>query len=167
MRKLNELMEAIKKDPNNGKITPIVVGDWVFEEGQPQFRSEIEVEGGKFTIEADMPSKLGGWGSQPGPLHWCLYGLASCYAFTFAALSAMEGVSLNKLSVTAKGHIDFSKVFGLSENPIVEQMNFTVKVDSDTGLEKLEQLKKQADEKCPAVFCLTQHIKISTQLIKE
>jgi uncharacterized OsmC-like protein len=79
----------------------------------------------------------------------------------------MEGVSLNKLSVEAKGHIDFSKVFGLSENPIVEQMNFTVIVDSETGLEKLEQLKRQADERCPAVYCLTQPIKISTQLIKE
>jgi len=133
MDKLKELMEAFKKNPDNTKITPKVSGDWVFVEGQPQFRSNIEIEGGRFMVEADMPSKLGGWGSRPGPLHWCLYGLASCYAFTFAALAAMEGITLSKLSVEAEGHIDFSKVLGLTENPIVKEVKFKVTADSKAG----------------------------------
>lgn len=166
MDKLKKLMEAIKQDPANAKITPKVSGEWVFEKGQPQFRSEIEVEGGKFKVEADMPTKLGGWGSRPGPLNYCLYGLVSCYAFTFAALAAMDGISLNELSIKAEGHIDFSKVFGLADNPIVEEMKFKVTVNSNADVEKLENLKKLADERCPAVYCLSTPIKVTTELVK-
>jgi len=166
MDKLKELMKAIKQDPANAKIFPKVSGKWIFEEGQPQFRSDIKVEGGKFTVEADMPTKLGGWGSRPGPLHWCLYGLASCFAFTFAALAAMEGITLSKLLVETEGHIDFSKVFGLTENPIVENVKFKVTADSDVDLEKIEYIRRLAEERCPAVYCLTKPIKITTELVK-
>jgi uncharacterized OsmC-like protein len=164
--KLKKLIEAIKQDPTNAKITPKVSGEWIFKIDQPQFRSEIEVEGGKFKIEADMPSKLGGWGSRPGPLNYCLYGLVSCYAFTFAALAAIENITLTELSIKAEGRIDFSKVFGLADNPIVEKMNFKVTVNSSAAVEKLERLKKLADERCPAVYCLSNPIKVTTELVK-
>lgn len=166
MDKLKELMKAIKQDSANAKIVPKVSGKWIFEEGQPQFRSDIEVEGGKFTVEADMPTKLGGWGSRPGPLHYCLYGLASCFAFTFAALAAMEGITLSKLLVEAEGHIDFSKVFGLTENPIVEEVTFKVTADSDADLEKIEHIRRLAEERCPAVYCLSKPITVTTELVK-
>ncbi len=161
MESLTKLMEAIKGDSANGKITPKVTGKWIFEEGQPQFRSEMEVEGGTFTVDADMPTSLGGWGSAPGPLHYCLYGLASCYAFTFAALAAMEGVALRKLEVETEGHIDVSKVFGLSDDPIVEEVRWRVVVDSDADDQTIERLKKLAQERCPAVYCLMNPIKLT------
>lgn len=161
MESLTKLMEAIKGDSANGKITPKVTGKWMFEEGQPQFRSEVEIEGGTFTVDADMPTSLGGWGSAPGPLHYCLYGLASCYAFTFAALAAMEGVALRKLEVETEGHIDVSKVFGLSDDPIVEEVRWRVVVDSDADDQTIERLKKLAQERCPAVYCLMNPIKLT------
>ncbi len=161
MESLTKLMEAIKGDSANAKITPKVTGKWIFEEGQPQFRSEMEVEGGTFTVDADMPTSLGGWGSAPGPLHYCLYGLASCYAFTFAALAAMEGVALRKLEVETEGHIDVSKVFGLSDDPIVEEVRWRVVVDSDADDQTIERLKKLAEERCPAVYCLTNPVKLT------
>ena len=166
LNKLKDLIEEIKKDPANGKIVPKITGEWIFEEGQPQFRSELQAEGGSFTVEADMPPKLGGWGSRPGPLQWCLYGLASCYCFTFAALAAMDGIVLNRLSIEAQSHVDFSKVFGLSENPIVEEVSFIVTVTSDTDSEKLEKIRELADDRCPAVYCLTKPVKLTTELLK-
>ena len=165
MEKLRQLMEAIKEDPANAKITPKVSGTWVFEDGQPQFRSDIEVEGGTFTVEADMPSKLGGWGSRPGPLHYCLYGLASCYAFTFSAFAAMEGITLSKLSIEAEGHIDFSQVLGLTENPIVEEVKFIITVESDADSDRLDEVRSTADKRCPALYCLTKQIKVATELV--
>ena len=130
------------------------------------FSSKIEVEGGSFTVEADMPSKLGGWGTKPGPIHYCLYGLASCYAFTFAALAAMEGVTLRKLEMEAEGNIDVSKVLGISENPIVEEVKWKVIVDSDADEEKIERLKRLAEERCPAVYCLTNPVKLTIDLVR-
>lgn len=164
MESLTKLMEAIKEDPANAKITPKVEGKWIFEEGQPQFRSQIEVERGTFTVDADMPTKLGGWGSLPGPLNYCLYGLASCYAFTFAALASMEGVALRKLEVEAEAHIDVSKVFGLSDDPIVEEVMWKVVVDSDADDQTIERLKKLAEERCPAVYCLTNPVKLTIDI---
>jgi uncharacterized OsmC-like protein len=167
MKKLGELMEAIKEDPANGKIAPKIVGDWIFEDGQPQFQSDIQVEGGSFTVEADMPINLGGWGSRPGPLHYCFYGLASCYAFTFAAFAAMEGITLSKLSIEAEGHVDFSQVFGLTDNPIVEEVKFKIAAESDADPDKLDQLRSVVDERCPGLYCLTKQIKVSTELVKQ
>lgn len=78
----------------------------------------------------------------------------------------MDGISLNELSIKAEGHIDFSKVFGLADNPIVEEMKFKVTVNSNADVEKLENLKKLADERCPAVYCLSNPIKVTTELVK-
>jgi uncharacterized OsmC-like protein len=158
---LEKLVRDIKEDPANAKITPKVRGEWVFEDGQPQFRSQMDVEGGTFTIEADMPTRLGGWGSAPGPLNYCLYGLASCYAYTFASLATMEGVTLTKLVVEAESHIDVSKVVGLSDNPIVEEVRWKVTVSSDADDATIENLKNLAEEKCPAVYCLTNPVKLT------
>ena len=166
MEKYRELMKNIEENSSNAKITTKVVGKWVFKKGLPQFTSNIEVEGGSFKVEADMPSKLGGWGTQPSPLHYCLYGLASCYAFTFAALAAMEGITLKKLEIEAESHLDVSNVFGLSENPLAEEVKWNVIVDSDADEEKIEKLKKLAEERCPAVYCLTNPIKLTVDLVK-
>jgi len=164
MQKLGELSETIKKDAANAKITPKVSGKWIFEDGQPQFSSVMNIEGKEFTIEADMPTKLGGWGTRPGPLHYCLYGLTSCYAFTFAAVAAMEKITLKTLEVETEAHIDLSKVLGMSEKPIVEEVKWKVKVSSDAPQEKIESLKKLAEERCPAVYCLTNPVKLTIDL---
>jgi uncharacterized OsmC-like protein len=156
-----KLVEDIKADPANAKIRPKVKGEWVFEEGQPQFRARMDVEGGSYTVESDMPTKLGGWGSAPGPLNYCLYGLASCYAYTFASLATMEGVTLTKLEIEAESHIDVSKTVGLSDNPIVEEVKWTVTVSSDADDAMIEKLKDMAEEKCPAIYCLTNPVKLT------
>ena len=124
----------------------------------------MNIEGKQFTVDMDMPTKLGGWGTRPGALHYCLYGLASCYAYTFAAMAAMEGVTLNTLELEAEGHVDVSKVFGLSEKPIVEEVRWKVKVSSDAPKDKIEKLKKLAEERCPAVYCLTNPVKLTIDL---
>ncbi len=164
LKKLNELVETVKKDPENAKLNPKITGKWIFEMNQPQFRSIMDIEGKQFTVDADMPTKLGGWGTKPGPLHYCLYGLASCYVSTFATLAAMEGVTLKRLEIEAESQVDFSKVLGLSEKPIVEGVKWRVKVSSDAPKEKIEMLKKLAEERCPAVYCLTNPIKLTINL---
>jgi uncharacterized OsmC-like protein len=166
MDSIEVLMKAIAQNPATGKITPNVRGQWNFAEGQPQFQSVITTDGGTFTVEADMSRKLGGWGNRPGPLHYCLYGIASCYAFVFAANAAREGVALTKLSVEVEGHIDFSKVFGLTENPIVEGMRLNVTVGSPADVETLEAVARLTEETCPALYCLSHPIDVSTKLVK-
>ena len=161
--KVNATVGNVKKDLTVAKKLNKIEGDWNVGQGS-QFRATVQFEGGKATLEADQPSFLGGGGTQPGPMIYCLYGSASCYAATFATMAAMSGITLKKLKVVAESSLDFSKVFGLSNNPITEKVKFTLFVESDAPAAKLRELEELSKERCPAVFCLTNPIPLETDM---
>lgn len=161
--KLASSMAEMQKDPSKLKKINKVEGEWNLGEGS-QFRAEVSFENGKIKLEADQPSFLGGGGTNPGPLIYCLYGSASCYVATFATMAAMEGVELKKLRIVAESFIDLSKVFGLGEKPIAEKVKFTLFVESDAPKEKIKQIEELATQRCPAVYCLTNPIPLETEL---
>lgn len=161
--RLKGTVETLQKDISKARKINRMEGEWNTVDG-PQFSAVIEFENGKVKLTADQPTFLGGGGLQPGPMVYCLYGSASCYAATFATLAAMEGISLRKLKITAESYIDFSKVFGLSDSPIAEKVKFILHVESDAPKNKLLKLEELAQERCPAVYCLTNPIKLETAL---
>jgi len=78
-------------------------GTWNVGEGDgPQFEAEVSFEKGKLNLEMTQPTFLGGSGTRPGPMHYCLFGLASCYAATFATIAAMEDLPLKDLRSSRK-----------------------------------------------------------------
>jgi len=164
---MQESVEAMKKDPTQAKKVKQVGGQWVFQEGTPQFRAEVEFPKGKEVLQADFPPFLGGGGLKPDPIQYCLYGLAACFAGIFAAVAAMEGVDLKKLSVVAESKLDFSSVFGLTDNPPVEGIELTVTVSSDATPEKIQEIDRLARERCPGVYCITNPIPLKTKLIRQ
>ena len=133
--KLQNTITELKKDISKAKKVNKIEGEWNLGEGS-QFKATVQFENGKATLEVDQPSFLGGGGTQPGPMIYCLYGSASCYAATFATMAAMEGIKLKKLKITAESSVDFSKVLGLSNNPIAEKVKFTLHIESDATEEK-------------------------------
>mgnify|MGYP001570752509 CR=1 FL=1 len=163
LEKLYVTIAEVKKDLSKAKKVTKIEGEWNVGEGS-QFKATVQLENGKMTLEADQPSFLGGGGTQPGPMIYCLYGSASCYVATFATMAAMEGVALKKLSVTAESNLDFSKVFGLSENPIAGKVKFTLYVESDAPAAKIKELEELSKQRCPAVYCLTNPIPLETEL---
>lgn len=163
---LRSFAEQAEKDPPQAKKSKKVEGDWILEEGQPQFRATLEFPKGKQLVETDFAPFMGGWGSRPDPVQYCLYGFAACYASTFAVMASLEGIQLKKLHVTAENKIDLSRTLGLSDNPIVEKVQVTLTVDSDASQEKLEIVEKLAFQRCPAVYCLTNPIRLETQVVK-
>ena len=86
--KVNIFGEEIKKNPAKARRTQVLEGEWIVKEGQVQFHSPIQFEGGKTTFEADIPTFMGGGGSLPGPIHYCFFGLASCHTGVFATMAA-------------------------------------------------------------------------------
>lgn len=160
---IKNTVEILKKDISKAKKINKIQGEWNIGDG-PQFSATIEFENGKTTLFADQPISLGGSGQQPGPMIYCLYGSASCYAATFATLAAIEGVAIKSMRVTAESYIDISKTFGLSDNPIAEKVRFILHVKSDAPKKKIEELEELAKKRCPAVYCLTNPIKVDTVL---
>lgn len=162
--RLQATFADVQKDLSKAKKVNKIEGEWNLGQG-PQFRATVSFENGKMTLEADQPGFLGGGGTQPGPMIYCLYGSASCYAATFATMAALEGIDLKKLRVVAESSIDFSKVLGLTNNPIAEKVRFTLFVESDAPQAKIREIEELSRQRCPAVYCLTNPIPLETELV--
>lgn len=161
---LERVVSEMRDDAAKAKRTNRVEGVWNLAEGRPQFSAEVSFEGGKLTLEADQPTFLGGGGTRPGPMLYALFGLASCFTATFATVAAMEGIKLDELRTSAEFDLDFSKVFGLADLPIVEEVRVNLSVKSGAGREKMEELLRLAEERCPASFCLKTPIRLVARL---
>jgi len=161
---LEQVVKQAETDKSKLRRTQIIEGEWLLKEGGPQFRAELSFEGGKMVLEADQPQTLGGGGTRPGPLHYCFFGLTSCYAATFATMASMMGIKLQKLTARLEGNLNFARVFGLSKEPVMEEIRIALTVESEASREKLEEVEKLAYERCPAVFALTEKVKLSTSL---
>ena len=161
---LEQVVKEAKTDRSKVKRTQKIEGEWLLEEGGPQFKAEINFEGGKIIMESDQPKNLGGGGTRPGPLHYCFFGLVSCYTATYATVAGQMGIKLRKLTAKLEGNLNFSRVFGLSREPIMEEIRITLHVESDAPREKLQEIEKLAYERCPAVFALTEKVKLNTSL---
>ena len=159
-----KFLEEAKSDPELTKKVKKVEGEWVFDEGKPQFRSTLAFMNGESTVESDFAPFMGGSGVAPDPIQYCLFGMAACYAGTFVSLAAMEGIELSSVKVAAENRVDLSRSLGLSDNPIVEEVKITLNVVSGASREKLEELEKLTKERCPGVYCLTNPIPLETVL---
>ncbi len=167
MDRVSETVEKMRTDPSKAKKVTKIEGEWILDEALlPQFRAEIQTDTGIHILEADQPVSLGGEGLRPGPMHYCLYGVAACTAATFASVASNEGIKLKKMRVAIESHMDFSKMFGLSENPIVENVRLQVALETDASAEKIQELKRLTEERCPAVFCLTTPVKLTLEVSK-
>jgi uncharacterized OsmC-like protein len=171
MKRNNVNLERLKNtaaeasgDPAKARRTSRVEGTWNLEEGKPQFTATLTFDGRTQTLEADQPGFLGGGGTRPGPVLYCLYGTAACFAATFASMAAMEGVELRGLRVVAENDINLRPVLGLSQEPIVEKVRLRLTVSSPAPRSRIEELEALATQRCPAVYCLTQPICLETSL---
>ena len=161
---LEQVSKEAETDRSKVKRSQKVEGEWLLEEGGPQFRAEVSFEGGKIVMESDQPRNLGGGGTRPGPLHYCFFGLVSCYTATFATMASMMGIELKRLTAKLEGGLNFSRVFGLSREPVMEEIRIALQVESDAPREKLEEAERLAYERCPAVFALTEQVRLNTSL---
>jgi uncharacterized OsmC-like protein len=160
---MQKFVAALQKDPALGKKNKRVTGTWSFTENAPQFSAELEYPKGKVTVNVELPSFAGGWGTSPDPIQVCLSGLAACFAVTYAAVATAEGVKLTKLHVTAENWMDLRKQMGVSKDNIIERVKFTIEA-AGAPRETLQRLVKLAEERCPGTECVTRAIPLTTEL---
>ncbi|MFQ5814536.1 MAG: OsmC family protein [Anaerolineae bacterium] len=164
LENLEKTLTAFRADPGKARKTNRVEGVWNLEAGHPQFTARVAFEGGEMTLEADQSTGQGGGGTRPGPMLYCLYGLASCYVATFATTAAVMGVELKRLEVAVESDVNFAPVFGLSEEPIIEGVRITLSVESEAPEEKIAEIETLAAQRCPGVFCMADAIPFETRL---
>ena len=164
IEKVQAFETQIQNDPSLARKTQVIEGEWVFKQGTTQFASPINFEGGQTTFEVDNPTFMGGSGNLPGPMHYCFFGLASCYTGTFATMAAMLGLELKRLTTRVEADLNFSRVFGLRDEPVMEEVRVTLQVESDAPVKKIREAEKLALERCPVVFTLRNPVKLAAKL---
>ncbi|MHA1959255.1 MAG: OsmC family protein [Candidatus Thorarchaeota archaeon] len=151
-------VKEAKEDPETAHKTLKVEGKWRVGEKGPQFESELKYENGRVILYSDEPSFLGGGGTFVNPIQYCMFGIASCFAATFAKWAAIEGVVLEELSIVAEARLDMSVSFGLAKNPILRGMTLSLDVKSESSEDEIDRIRKIAIERCPAYYCLTEAV---------
>jgi uncharacterized OsmC-like protein len=96
---------------------------------------------------------------------YCVAGITSCFIATFASVAASQGVKLTKLIVNTECMINFAKTFDIADEPITEGINFDIAAESDIAdKQKLQELVKMAEERCPAMYSMSHVIKVNAQI---
>lgn len=163
VERVKETVAAVRAQPEQARRANRVEVHWQFAEDQPQMSATVSVEGTPFTLEADSPKFLGGGGLRPGPIPYCLFGFATCYAATLASVAAEQGIRLRRLSVAAETTVDFSRALGVSDAPPSQGMRFLVHAEADASRNTLEKLGALARERCPGVYCITHAIPLTVE----
>ena len=114
--------------------------------------------------EPNPPSFMGGGGNLPGPMHYCFFGLASCYTGVFAMMAAMLGIELKKVKIRVEAHINFSRMFALGNQPAMEEVRVFLQLVSRASPENIRETEKMAQEGCPVVYTLLNPIKFTPSL---
>ena len=163
--KAGAFVEEVKKDKSKALKVKRAGGNWNLENGKAQFTAILEHSKGSTIAEADGPPFMGGSGIKPDPVQYCLFGLAACFAQTFASIAAEKGIKLKHLKVAVENKVNLSKALGLSDEPIVKNVKLQVDASSESE-ENLDEVRKLAEERCPGVYCLTNPIKLNIELVQ-
>ena len=161
---LRQTVEKARQDPSAVTQPVAFDGEWQTTDGEPQFRSTISFPQGETTFESDFPPPMGGSGAAPNPLAYCFWGGMACYAMTYAQEAARQGIEIRSLRASAKAEVDQSRALGVTDKPPVERIDWQLEVDADAAPEKLEELKRIADDRCPGVWCLRNPVELGTHL---
>lgn len=164
--KISQTVANGKKDKQSLRKPVKLQGEWNLDPSKGyQFRTELSYEKGKEVIEIDSPSFLGGNGNRLGPMAYCVAGITSCFIATFASVAASQGVKFTKLVVNTECTINFAKTFDLANEPITEGINFEIETESENAdKQKLLELVKMAEERCPAMYSMSHEIRVNAQI---
>jgi len=164
--KISQTISDGKKDKQNLRKPVKLQGEWNLDPSKGyQFKTELSYEKGKEVIEIDSPSFLGGNGNRLGPMAYCVAGITSCFIATFTSVAATQGIRLKKLNVNTECIINFAKTFDLSEEPITEGINFEIVVENENAdKQKLRELIRMAEQRCPAIYSMSHEIKVNAQI---
>jgi uncharacterized OsmC-like protein len=157
----------VKQDPNLALKQKQILGQCNFKDGQPHFEATVEFAKGSTVLTSDQPPFMGGGGTAPDPILYCLYGTASCFAGTMMMIVAQHGLQVNRMAVTAYNQVDLTKPLGLGDHAIVTKVGLRVQYSGTASETEMQAAVDEATETCPGAYCVTHKIPLETSLVRE
>lgn len=153
----------VKNDNTLARKTKAVSGTCNFADGQPHFEAVLEFPKGKLALRSDQLPFMGGAGTAPDPILYCLYGTASCFAGTMMLLIAQRGLKVDSLKVTVQNQLNLLKPLGLGEAPLVEGVTISVEYAGAATQREMDEAVAEAMESCPGAYCLKNPIPVTAE----
>ena len=160
---VSQYKNEIVSDPKEAKFTAKIEGDWLFDEGGPQFRSTVKVKDGTYTMEASHPN-FAGPGIRPGPMAFGLFWFAACYTSTFVTEAAMRNLRLSLVKTRVEADLDYTAQFDLGSDPLISEYRVIMEVKGDVTSDQVQDLKEYALGKCMGMFTIKNAITLKADV---
>jgi uncharacterized OsmC-like protein len=161
-KQVKDYREEIKKAPGEAKFTAKIEGDWLFEEGGPQFRSTVKVKDGSYTMEASHPN-FAGPAVRPGPMAFGLFWFAACYTSTYVTEAAMRNIRLTSIKTRVEADLDYTAQFDLGDKNLVNGYRVFLDVKGDATEAQVQDLKEYALTHCMGIFTIRHAITLKAE----
>ncbi len=155
--------KEIQANPAEAKFTAKIEGDWLFEEGDPQFRSTVKVKDGTYTMEASHPNFAGPAG-RPGPMAFGLFWFAACYSSTFVTEASMRNLKLTAVKTRVEADLDYTAQFDLGNDPLISEYRVVMDVKGDATDAQVQDLKEYALKRCMGMFTIRNAISLKAEV---
>ena len=162
MAKVNARVEAMQKDPAEGKRTLSGITSW---NGGAHSTTIVR----NFVIPADEPAALGGTDRGASPMELVLTALSACIAISIAYSAAEDEVEVRSIDIDVEGDLDLRGLFEVSGDvrPGFEEVRVTVRMDADAPREKLEELVSRGYRRSPVADSLEERVPVRVSLAQE
>jgi len=155
--------KEIQANPKDAKFTAKIEGDWLFEEGGPQFRSTVKVKDGSYTMEASHPN-FAGPACRPGPMAFGLFWFAACFSSTFVTEASLRNLTLTAVKTRIEADLDYTAQFDLGNNPLVTEYRVIMEVKGDATEAQIRDLKEYSLSRCMGMFTIRNAIALRAEV---
>ena len=123
----------------------------------------------RFAIDIDEPFELGGGNAYANPQEYLLAALNACMIVGYAALCALQGITLEKLEITTEGDIDLRGFFGLDQSVAAgyRELHSQVVIKGDGSEEQFQKIHQMVLATSPNFFNITRAIRVMPELTVE
>ena len=164
-------IEAVKKDPANGKLTFTIKSKWKdgFKAEHKSANYVVGKEGGSHThdhtVRTDEPKEILGEDSGISPAETILSSLAACLTVGYAANAAAMGIDIDEMSfeITGNGSLEGFMNIGDSR-PGLSDISVKANIKSSAPDEKLRDLHDFVNEHSPIWDTLSNPVKVKSEL---
>lgn len=109
------------------------------------------------SFACDETEHIGGQNKSPRPLEYFLAGVGFCFASILSRSAADMGLSLDSVEIGVRGTTRF--YLG------IEEVKLLVAITSNEPREKIEELVRLADQRCPAEQTLRKPVNVTSELV--
>jgi|BioPla2DNA2_1021312.scaffolds.fasta_scaffold62193_1 uncharacterized OsmC-like protein len=162
MERVNARVEAMRKDPAEGRKTLSGITSW---NGGAHSTTIVR----NFAIPADEPGAIGGTNRGPSPMELVLTALSACIAISIAYSAAEDEVEVHSIEIDVEGDLDLRGLFEITDDvrPGFEEVRVTVRMEADAPREKLEELVDHGYRRSPVVDSLEGKVPVRVCLAQE